>query len=146
VSSEHVRERSVNFVLESMRARKVIFQCDADSPPRGLREVAVWVSNPIERPSSRDKVYDYEASGMFVCLLEGYWDDGPTEQAYSMLTALNMLLSTLHAVGAKREAGTSFETSRDDHATPVNILVRNGGVKGDERTITALYDAKAAGI
>jgi hypothetical protein len=145
VSSNDPQEESAAFVLESMKARKVIFECDEDSVPRGLRELVVWVSNPIERPSQRhaDQVDDYEATGMFVYLLEGYWDDGPTQRAYSMLTALNMLLGTLQAAGAKRGPGIAFETSRNDYATPVDILVRNGGVKGDARTITALYRIRA---
>lgn len=151
VSSEDAEEGSAAFVLESMKARKVIFQCDEDSAPRGLREVAVWVSNPIEPPSSRDAgpldddEADYEATGMFVYLLAGYWDwdDGPTQHGYSMFTALNVLLGELRAVGAKQGAGITFETSRDDYATPVDILVRNGGIKGDARTITALYRVRA---
>jgi hypothetical protein len=145
VSSNDSEEESAAFVLESMMARKVIFQCDADSSPRGLRELVVWVSNPIGRPSQRyaDQVDDHEATGMFVYLLEGYWDEGATQRAYSMLTALTMLLRTLRAAGAKREPGIDFETSRDDYANPVDILVRNGGVKGDARTITALYRIRA---
>lgn len=145
LSSQDAEAGSVAFVLESMKARKVIFQCDEANAPRGLREVAVWVSNPIERPSSRDadQADDHEAAGMFVYLLEGYWDNGPTEHASSMLTALNMLLSQLKAVGTRQGAGIDVETSRDDYATPVDILVRHGGVKGDVRNITALYRIRA---
>jgi hypothetical protein len=145
VSSKDAGEGSVAFVLESMRARKVIFECDEASAPRGLREVAVWVSNPLERPSSRDadQVDDEEAAGMFVYLLEGYWEDELMTHAHSMFTALNVLLGNLRAVGAKRGTGIAFKTSRDDYATPVDILVRNGGVKGDTRTITALYRVRA---
>jgi hypothetical protein len=136
---------SVAFVLESMKATKVIFQCDEDSAPRGLREVVVWVSNPVDRPSLRDanQVEDTEASGMFVYLLEGHWDESPTQHSYSMLTALNMLLDRLRAVGAKQGAGIAIKTSRDDWATPTEILVRHGGVKGDARMITALYRIRA---
>jgi hypothetical protein len=113
VSAEDAAQASTAFILESMTARKVIFQCDQDGAPRGLREVAVWVSNPIERPLSRDaaQVDDHEAAGMFVYLLEGYWDDGPAEHAYSMFTALNVLLGTLRAAGAKRAAGLALSVS-----------------------------------
>jgi hypothetical protein len=145
VTSEDAEKGNTAFVLESMKARKVVFQCDGTSTPRGLREVAVWVSNPEVRPSQRiaDKVADFDASGMFVYLLEGYWDDTPTQHAYSIMTALNVLLSTLRTAVGKRGSGIDFDTSRDDYANPVDILVRNGGVKGEQRAITALYRVRA---
>ncbi|MFD7447203.1 hypothetical protein [Streptomyces sp. NPDC059909] len=144
-SLDDVDEGQATFVLETMRARKVIFTLDGGGAPRGLRELAVWVSNPLENPSSRDAagVRDEEATGMFVYLLEGYWDDEPAKRAYSMMTALNVLLRTLRDAGAAPEASAGSDTSRDDYATPVNILVRNGGVKGDMRTVTALYRVRS---
>ncbi|MEV0093747.1 hypothetical protein [Streptomyces sp. NPDC050738] len=143
-SLDDVDEGQATFVLETMRAQKVIFMLGGGGP-RGLRELAVWVSNPLENPSSRDAagVRDEEATGMFVYLLEGYWDDAPAQRAYSTMTALNVLLRTLRNAGVPPGTIGGSDTSRDDYATPVNILVRNGGVKGDMRTITALYRVRS---
>lgn len=136
---------SATFILESMKARKVIFACEEGNSPRGLQEIVVWVSNPTERPSARSSEDEsrYEATGMFVYLLEGYWNDGTVQRAYSMMTALTMLLGELSVAGAKKGTGITFDTSRQDFASPVDILVRNGGTKGEVRTVTALYRVRA---
>jgi hypothetical protein len=127
------------FVLETMSARKVVFRCDPKSPPGGLREIAVWVSNPLKKPSEvrEQREARSEPFGMFVYLIEGYWENEEFHRASSMFTALNVLLEHLRKIGAGE--GDRFDTSRDDYASPVAILERAGGVKGETRDIRTLY-------
>jgi hypothetical protein len=129
------------FILETMKARKVIFRCDPKVAPGGLTEIGVWVSNPIEKPSGIDEEYDqYEPRGMFVYLLEGYWDNESVQRAMSMYTALNFVLSSLSSVGVESRP---VETSRDDYASPIAILERAGGIRGETRTIKSLYRVRS---
>ena len=132
------------FVLETMKARKIIFRCDKASSPGGISEVAVWVSNPLEKPNTNAKNDDrYKPRGMFVYLLEGYWEGEPSFHAFSTFTALNVLLKGLQESGVKSDEGSSFETSRDDYASPTAVLERAGGIKGEIREIKSLYRVRS---
>lgn len=142
-SDDEAESTRMGFVLETMQARKIIFRCDPKAAPSGLREIVVWVSNPEEKPSAiigraEDEGDLYEPQGMFVYLIEGYWENEDFQHAFSMFTALNVLLSHLKSIGAQADDDSPF-TSRDDHASPTAILERAGGVKGELRRIRSLY-------
>jgi internalin A len=145
-TAEEAENCASAFVLETMRARKVTFVCNGIPKVPSLREVAVWVSSPIQKPSeiirSRESIYD--AVGMYVYLIEGYWEeDGPFRRAMSMFTALNVVLESLQNVLGASDEELSFKTSRDDFASPVTILERAGGIKGEIRNIETLYRVRA---
>ncbi|NYF52229.1 hypothetical protein [Tunturiibacter gelidoferens] len=140
-SEEDALAHQPQFVLETMQARQIIFHCEPQSVVTGLRDLVVWVSNPIEKPDvtlSEEK--RYRARGMFVYLLVGFWDDEQSTRAYSMNTALNVLLRTLESLGANK--GESDGTRRD-FASPTAILERAGGFRGEVRTIRTLYTVRA---
>jgi hypothetical protein len=141
ISDAEADRTQTRFVLETMRARKVVFRCDPTSSPGGLREIAVWVSNPVEKPPdiSQQPEDKYEPRGMFVYLIEGYWENDSFQRAMSMYTALNVLLGNLQKLGVYNGDSDLFSTSRNDYASPTAILERAGGVKGEVRGIKALY-------
>lgn len=141
VTDDEGAAAGMSFVLETMRSRKIVFHCDPDLTPSGLREIAVWVSNPVEKPQAISQHPDdgYEPQGMFVYLIEGYWEDESIQHAMSMYTALNALLKDLQSLGVYNADSDLFNTSRDDFASPTAILERAGGVKGEMRSIKALY-------
>lgn len=141
ISDDEADRTHMNFVLETMRARKVVFRCDPKSSPGGLQEIAVWVSNPVEKPSAMSQKPEDrdQPQGMFVYLIEGYWENEPFQHAMSMYTALNSLLKDLQALSVYNTDRGLFDTSRDDYTSPTAILERAGGVKGEMRNIKALY-------
>jgi len=141
-TNEQAEQAKTPFVLETMKARRFVFQCDKQHSPAGLLEIAIWVSNPVQKPSDliRTRESAYHACGMFVYLIEGYWEsDGQFQHGTSMYSALNDLLDHLKEKQVKMPALDPGFAGFHDYSSPVAILERAGGISTDVRNITSLY-------
>jgi hypothetical protein len=167
-SGQEIAESRTPFVLESMKARKVTFQCDQVAGLKGLRELGVWVSTPTVRPSelSASKKNPAVPKGMFLYLVEGYWEsDGKIGHGASEFSALNHVLKSLKNAGVSNGEinrlvpnddvmANAFASGGDsnseigsytpylpkeDFSGPLEVLKRAGGVVGEMRNIQALY-------
>jgi hypothetical protein len=135
-------DRRTPFVFETMQARKVIFPGTTIEDIQGLRQLAVWVSDPI-----RDDVLNGQSElgfpGMFVYLTEAHWDDGELQTVWSGCSALQAVGNFANRTGKvvsldHIEPSDVFGRGSNQH--PVLSLKRCGGIPaGDVRTITALY-------
>jgi len=96
----------------------------------GLREFAVWISDPLE--NKRD-VNPYIAQETFVFLTEAFWDLGEFQTVYSGCSALKAIVNTFE--------GKQFLERGEDWVVshPIEKLRELGGTVSDERQITSLY-------
>lgn len=131
-----------------MRARKITFALDRGDPryPRALqrlRDITVWVSNPLERPSEiAARHTPREPNGVFVYLVQGYWEgDDAIHGGVSNHTALSGILEALNE--SKVVALTGQSDPMTDYRSPATILEDAGGLKGDMRSIETLYRIRA---
>jgi len=130
------------FVFETMQARKVIFPDTTITDVKGLRELAVWVSDPLTE-DFLDRETDIGFAGMFVYLTEAHWDDGELRTVWSGCSALQAVANFANRTGKvvsldNIDTGDVFGRGSNEH--PVSCLRRCGGIaSGDVRTITTLY-------
>ena len=127
--------RLPQFVLERMRARKVILPRQLLSAVPSLREFSVWVSDP-DPDDFTDGHWDF--CGTFLYLTEMFIDEGVFGTTYSGCSALQALLNA--ATGRPfLERNFDEPYGRYSALHPVEKLTALGAQTSDERTIDVLY-------
>jgi hypothetical protein len=93
------------FGLEDMMARKAIFPIIDNKNLPGLRQLAVWVSEP-----SHDELNGSGyGEGTFLYLIEAYWEsDEPYHSTISGCSALGWILNNLEAHSIIPKTSTSY--------------------------------------
>ncbi len=118
------------FCLEVMDARKVILPAESIEAIPGLREFAVWVSDPLQ-----DEVQNTDSNthGTYLFLTESFWDLGVFHTVFSGCSALRAIVNTVK--------GKPFIDIGSDWIVthPVDKLRELGGVALDSRKIESLY-------
>lgn len=106
----------------------------------GLKELAVWISNPLERPGLRTEKDIDEPKGTFLYLLEGDWDADKDYHALgSMWSALNMILNAVSKPMGLKERDLNKYDARHSLRSPLATLKEIGGIPEDPRKIQTLY-------
>jgi hypothetical protein len=131
---------AIRYVLETMTARKVIIPTSQSTIVPGLRDLAIWVADPVE-PLDPDKYENnWETEDTFVYLVESYWEEseGPHPGPYSAFSALNFIVSAIaEPLGLPRESYR--HDPRADGRSPREVLAAIGGVEQQPREIESLY-------
>lgn len=133
------------FAFEETIARKIVLPMKRTKVVPGLKELAVWISNPLQNPGPRTEKDIAEPRGTFLYLLEGYWD--PDEDYHvlgSMWSALNMILRAVSKpMGLKESDLLNKYDARRSFRSPLATLKEIGGIPEDPRKIQTLYRKRA---
>lgn len=136
------------FFLEHFKANKLIFNIPKDFEYHGLKELAVWISNPVEKPAVRTSENLTTAIGVFLYLIESFWQSDSSNnhnKVGSGNSALGSLLNHLsHEFGLDLDVLKGVMTGRGGDLPPVKILEKAGLKLQETRTITALYRIRSS--
>lgn len=135
------REAKYQFTLEETVAQKVLLPLKKAKRVKELKELAVWVSNPVAKPQPRTEENKYVPEGTFLYLLEAYWEsDDLFHGPASGFSALNMILSEVaDEMGLNRDTVMSKYEARRSSKSPLATLQEIGGMPQDQRRIQTLY-------
>lgn len=132
--------RGRHFVLETMKARKIIFPKQATQCVPGLRDLAVWISDPLAEDMERNRDrWDY--GGMFLYLTEAHWENGELETVWSGCSAFHAIMNHINDSTQLINRNIEGEEQRGEGscAHPIERFERIGGVASEERRILSLY-------
>jgi hypothetical protein len=124
------------FWIQRMEAQKAIFPVSKSEEIGGLRELAIWVSEPLNEELDGS----WYSEGTFLYLIESYWkDDNPvrtTMSGYSALAELSKEISV--ACNNNTIEHTNIDRIyRNEH--PLETLQALGASIQHPRTIESLY-------
>jgi hypothetical protein len=129
------------FFLENFKANKLIFNIPKNFEKHGVKELAVWISNPVEKPPLRTAENYSTPIGVFLYLIESYWEaDANQTKMMSGNSALLSLLDYLsNKYGLNMDVLRGVTIGRGGDLPPMKILEKAGLTLQSSRTITALY-------
>lgn len=130
-----------NFFLENAKATKLIFSKVESIKNYGFKELALWVINPVNKPTQRSRENIFKADGVFLYLIESYWEkDDSYSGPVSGNSALNILLREMQEkFGLDLNKIKEQLYSREDDTPPIKLLEQAGFIVQSPRLITSLY-------
>jgi hypothetical protein len=130
--------RAGTFVLETMRARKVVIPNAHLKATPGIKHLAVWISDPDPSVFSSEP---WVWRGSFLYLTELWLDSQDEGQMWSGRSALQAIANLADGrellENAKMESWEPLGRGSYDH--PVEKLRKCGALVGDQRQIMSLY-------
>ena len=131
---------TASYVLETTLARKVIIPPDMLAPIPSLKEMALWISDPLE-----DTLLDipHEYHGTFLYLTEAHWEEGGMSTVWSGCSALQAIVNITQGnplFQPSIRAGEPFGRWNPLH--PIEKLKSIGGYKMEMRRIRTLYKVR----
>jgi hypothetical protein len=127
------------FILEKTTARKVILPAHLLDSISGIKQLAVWISDPDPKIIVPEQT-GYDFPGSFLYLTEMRLDNGAFQTTFSGCSALQSIANAAENRRLLDCTDTSGEPlGRDSYSHPAEKLVASGGVLGDIREIECLY-------
>lgn len=135
---------SKKFVLESMVATKIIFPYGSCCNIHGLKDLAIWISDPDPQEVITENVIElpYTYTGTFLYLTEMYLDNKSFFSAFSGCSALQAVVNYLQGrslLATVSEINTGEFFGRSNYAHPVDKLLSIGAIKSCTKRIISLY-------
>ncbi len=125
------------YVLETTTARKVIIPKQHLENIDGLRELAVWISDPSEDDFTDE---EWEWHGTFLYLTEGHWDNKRYHSVWSGCSALQAIVNVANGAPLILPEPVGDEPyGRWCNEHPITKLGRLNSIVMDTRKITTLY-------
>jgi hypothetical protein len=143
--NDHWSDDSQPFVRETMEASKAIIPVPDKAKAKGLKDIAVWVSDPPELEKPREPVrFVMDREGTFVYLIESYWHHDDVDHlgrsgygwAMSGYSALMWIMDELVKSQVISEQLRQCD-KYGDH--PIDRLKQIGATISPKRRIDALY-------
>jgi hypothetical protein len=129
-----------HYILEEMTARKIIVPTSNSAAVKGLRDMAVWVSDPIEPLVPGKYKNDWETKDAYVYLVEAYWEDDGTgyHGLFSAFSALDFIFRILAEPLSLDQSWYRHNPASWDRS-PRELLAAIGGIEQRPRRIKSLY-------
>lgn len=125
------------FVLETMEARKLVVSSSYVEKLSGIKEFAVWISDPFEEDLSNEA---FNWNGCFTYLTQLHMDDEEQTYMWSGCSALQALSNLALGVNLPFQQGANEEPlGRGSAEHPISKLEKLGWRVTDKRRITSLY-------
>jgi hypothetical protein len=138
-SLQTAQKKAPPFFLERTAARKVILPTTLLDDASGIRQLAVWVSDPDPELIVPEKS-GWDFPGSFLYLTEAHLDGGRLETVYSGCSALQAVANATQSRPLLGRSCTPDEPlGRDNYSHPIDKLTALGGIVGDTREIQCLY-------
>jgi hypothetical protein len=134
------KDHQYQFALEQTTARRIVLPMKHTKVVPYLKELAVWVSNPLEEPGPRTENDMHQAKGTFLYLLEGYWNSDEDYHGFvSNWSALNSILNAVSEPMGLKASDLRKYDARDSFQSPLATLKEIGGIPESPRKIQTLY-------
>jgi hypothetical protein len=134
--------RIPNFILENTTATKVIIPPELSREVPGIREFAIWVSEP-DVGFELERNHEWDFTGTFLYLTHLEWADDRLTTVYSGCSALQVISNAISGRPVLSTHPSGHELlGRDSHDHPLMKLRSIGGIVSLKKEIECLYRPK----